>query len=76
MAYMEVLSCGPAYTILQNVAYAMPACRTLVRTTAAVETSQDNSTWAAVTTTNNQFENAAMFMRTTAASAIVSVKKA
>lgn len=73
---MEVLSCGPAHTILQNVAYALPACRVLVRSNAAIETSQDNSAWAAVTLTNNQAELAAAFMRTTGASAIVTVKKA
>jgi hypothetical protein len=73
---MEVLSCGPIHTILQNVAYALPACRVLVRSNGAIETSQDNSAWAAVTLTNNQAELAAAFMRTTASSAIVTVKKA
>lgn len=72
---MEMLSLGIAHTILQNVAYALPPCVVLVRSTAAIQTSQDNSTWAAVTLVNDQAELSAMFIRTTAASAIVSVKR-
>lgn len=72
---MDLLLCGPAYTIAQNVAYALPVSRVLVRSNAAIETSQDNSTWAAVTLTNNQAELSAMFVRTTAATAIVTLKK-
>jgi hypothetical protein len=73
---MEVLSCGPAKTILQNVAYALPACRVLVNSDGAIEMSQDNTNWSAVTLTNEQAELAAAFIRTTASSAIVTVKKA
>lgn len=71
----EILSCGPVYSLVQNQGYALPACRVLVRTTAAIETSQDNSTYAAVTLTNNQAELAAAFIRSTGASNLVSLKR-
>lgn len=72
----EVLSCGPVYSLVQNQGYALPACRVLVRSTAAIETSEDNSTYAAVTLTNNQAELSAAFIHSTVASNLVSVKKA
>ena len=70
----DLLSCGPVYTLTQNIGYALPARSVRVRSSAAVETSQDNSTFAAVILTNNEFETAAAFIRTTAATALVSVK--
>jgi len=70
----ELLTIGTINTLVQNVGYALPARRVLARTTAAIETSQDNSTYAAVTTTNNQAELSAAFIRTTAATAIVTLK--
>jgi hypothetical protein len=69
-----LLTIGPIHTLLQNVGYAMPARAVRVRSNAAIETSQDNSTFAAVTLTNNEAELAAAFIRTTAATALVTLK--
>lgn len=65
------LTIGPVHTITQNVSMAMPHRRCLVRSDGAIETSVDESAWAALTLTNNQAETAAPFIRTTAASAKV-----
>ena len=65
------LTIGPAHTILQNVSHAMPARRCIIRSDGALESSVDESAWAAVTLTNNQYESGAPFIRTTAASAII-----
>lgn len=72
----ELLMCGQIKTLTQNLGYALPACRVLIRATAAVETSMDNSTYAAVTLTNNQAELSAAFVRATGSGTIVTVKKA
>jgi len=69
-----LLTIGPVHTLTQNLGYALPARRVLARTTATIETSQDNTTFAAVTTTNNHAELAAAFIRTTAATALVTLK--
>ena len=72
----QALTIGPIHTIAQNVSWAMPARRCVIRSSAAIESSMDESTWAAVTLTNNQAEVSAPFVRTTAASAIVRVSAA
>lgn len=67
-----MLTCGPVITILQNVSWAMPGRRAYkVRSSAALETSLDETTWVAVTQTDGQAEISAPFIRTTAASALV-----
>jgi hypothetical protein len=70
----DLLTIGPVHTLVQNVGYALPARSVRVRSNGAVETSQDNSTYAAVTLTNNEFDTAAAFIRTTAATALVTVR--
>lgn len=65
------LTIGPVHTITQNVSMAMPARRCIIRSDGALETSTDESAWAAVTLTNNQAEIGAPFIRTTAATAKV-----
>lgn len=70
----ELLSIGPAITLVQNQVYALPARRVLARSTGAIETSQDGTTFAAVTLTNNQAELAAVFIRSTGANNIVTLK--
>lgn len=70
----ELLTIGPVHTLVQNQGYALPARRVLARSTAAIETSQDNSTFAAVTLTNNQAELSAAFIRSTGATNLVSLK--
>lgn len=70
----ELLTIGPVHTLVQNQGYALPARRVLARASGAIETSQDNSTYAAVTLTNNQAELSAAFVRSTAASTIVTLK--
>jgi len=73
---LTALTIGPIHTILQNVSMAMPGIGVLkIRSSAAIESSMDESTWAAVTLTNNEAEVGAPFIRTTAASAIVTVKR-
>lgn len=70
----ELLGIGPVYTLVQNQVYALPARRVLARSTGAIETSQDGTTFASVTLTNNQAELSAIFIRSTVASNIVSLK--
>ena len=71
----ELLTIGPPTTLVQNLGYALPATRVLVRASGAIETSQDNSTYAAVTLTNNQAELSAAFVRSTASGTIVTLKR-
>lgn len=70
----SAISVGPAFTMLQNVTYALPAKRVLARVSAAIETSLDGSTWNAVTLTNNQAELAAIFVRGTTANTLITLK--
>jgi len=70
----ELLTIGVVHTLVQNIGYALPARRVLARASAAIETSMDNSTYAAVTLTNNQAELAAPFVRSTAASTLLILK--
>lgn len=70
----ELLTIGPATTLVQNQGYAMPARRVLVRTSGTLEASMDNSSYTAVTTSNNQVELAAPFLRSTASGTIVTLK--
>ncbi len=70
------LTIGPIHTLSQNVSMALPGIGVLkVRSSAALETSMDESTWLAVTLTNGEAEISAPFIRTTAASAIVTVRR-
>lgn len=71
---METLSAGPVYTMTQNITYALPPKRVLARASAAIETSLDDTTWAAVTLANGQAELAAPFVRSTAAATLISLK--
>ena len=71
----NVLTCGPVHTLLQNVSTALPGWKVLkVRSSAALESSMDESTWLAVTLVNGEAEINAPFIRTTAASALVTVR--
>jgi len=70
----EMLTTGIAHTLVQNQVYALPGCLVNIRSTAAVETSQDGTTFAAVTLTNNQADISAMFVRATGVGTIVSIK--
>jgi len=71
----ELLTIGPAVTMVQNQGYALPASRVLARVAGSIETSQDNSTYVAVTLTNNQAELAAVFVRSTASGTIITLKR-
>lgn len=77
---IEALTIGPAHTLANGVAYALPARRVLVRVQQSggtIECSNDNSTWAAVTLDDDeQFEAAAQFVRAVTTDAIVSIKVA
>ena len=67
------LTIGPVHTITQNVSFALPPRRLKVRSSGALETSLDESTWVAVTLVDGQADVAAPFIRTTAATALVSI---
>ena len=69
----ELLMIGPMQTITQNVAYAMPAKATTIQSLAAIESSIDGSTWAALTGANTTgVKTAARFVRcTTGATQVV-----
>lgn len=69
-----MLTFGPVHTIAQNVSNALPGRRLCkIRSSAALESSMDESTWAAITLTNNEAECSAPFIRTTAATALVRI---
>jgi len=62
----NVLTIGPVHTVAQNVSVALPGRRVVkVRASGAIESSLDESTWAAVTLTNNEAEVSAPFIRPT-----------
>lgn len=62
----NVLTCGPVHTVAQNTSVALPAGVAIrVRASGAIESSLDESTWAAVTLTNNEAELSAPFIRPT-----------
>lgn len=71
-----LLSLGMIHTLTQNVVYALPAVICKVRSNGAIEGSQDGTNFVAITLTNNEAELACAFIRTTAATALVTVKKA
>jgi len=63
---LTALTCGPVHTVAQNVSVALPGIGTVkVRASGAIESSLDESTWAAVTLTNNEAEVSAPFIRPT-----------
>ena len=72
----EVLSCGPAVAILQNVVYAMPACKVRVHSLAAVEISVDGIAWDALTGSETVgAEAASVFLRCPTGNTTVVLKK-
>lgn len=78
----EVLSCGPLQVMVQNVVYALPACRVLLFTDGAAPTLQQSDTVGftanvAVVLTNGQAELAGGFIRcTNLATCNVTLRKA
>lgn len=74
--YMQTLSAGPSYTLVQNIKYALPPGVNMVQSLAVVEVSVDNSTYAALTGANTTGVNtAAKFIRSTTADNVVSVQR-
>lgn len=69
----QLLGIGPAYTISQNVVYALPARLCQISYTVACDVSVDGSVWSALT--NNSI-NAANFIRCTTGSSVVVCKAA
>ena len=70
----RLLTIGPVHTLTQNVTYVAPVrlCRCYVQAGAAMEQSNDNTTWDAVTLDDDEgFDVASSFIRTTAATALV-----
>lgn len=67
------LTKGPVHTLTQNISYALPPGQLRVRTSAAIESSLDESTWVALTLVDGQVLVAAPFIRTTAATALVQI---
>lgn len=72
---IAVLQKGIAQTITQNVAYALPTELVYIQSSAVVETSLDNSTYAAVSASTTGVLTAALFVRCTTANAIISCKQ-
>lgn len=71
-----MLTRGPVHTITQNVSNALPPGLLRIRSSAAIETSLDETTWVAVTLTDGGATLAAPFIRTTAATALVQIADA
>ena len=78
----ERLTMGPLLTLLQNVVYALPACRVRLFTNTAAPTVQQSNdpafgTFVAVAFTDGAAELSGGFLRvTTAAGALVTLKRA
>lgn len=72
---METLSAGRQYTVVEDVAYALPPTLNYIQASAAVETSIDNSNWAVLTGGTTGAVTAAAFIRCTGSTAIISVKR-
>jgi hypothetical protein len=77
----EVISIGPAFSMVQNVVYALPAPRVLLFTTGAPTLEQANDVAmtapVAVTLTGGQAELAGKFLRCTSAGPqLVTLKRA
>lgn len=63
---------GPATTITQNIAYALPSKKVRVTSSLAVQTSMDGSTWTALTGAETTgAETGAVFLRCAVGNAIV-----
>lgn len=74
-AVMDVIAVGPATAITQNVVYGLPARAGRLHSIAAVEISDDNSTWTAATGANTVgLDTAAQFVRCTTGNTTVSFK--
>ena len=72
-----LLMLGVMTAILQNTAYALPAKRVHITSSAALEYSLDGSTWVALTGANTLgVETSATFIRCPASTANVMVKGA
>lgn len=72
---MELLTIGPAHTLVAATVYALPARRTICRVQQAggtIQVSNDNGTFAAVTLdANSQFEPGGLFIKAVTTDAIV-----
>lgn len=73
---LNSLMIGPIYTLTQNTSYACPARRTFIRSSAALETSMDESTWVALPLTNGMAELSAAFVRCTTTNALAKLANA
>lgn len=73
---VELLLIGSPTALTQNLTYALPSVACLIHVKGSgMEMSDDNSNWDAVTLdTSEQFQAAAGFVRSTAASTIITVK--
>lgn len=67
----ESILIGPAITLTQNVVYAAPARQVRIISSRVLETSVDNSTFAAVTATTTGTDLTSVFVKCTTGSAIV-----
>lgn len=77
----EVITIGPTFSMIQNVVYALPGCRTRLFTTGAPTLQQSNDVAfaanTAVTLTDGMAELAGQFIRCTSAGPqLVVLKKA
>ena len=73
---LTALTIGPVHTLTQNTSFGCPARRTLIRSSAALETSLDESTWVALPLTNGMAELSASFVRCTSTNALVKLSAA
>lgn len=73
---LTLLTIGPVHTLTQNTSFACPARRTFIRSSAALETSLDESTWVALPLTNGMAEMSATFVRCTTTNALAKLSVA
>lgn len=72
----ETLSCGPPWSILQNVVYALPPAAGRLHSLAAVEISPDGATWDALVGSETVGADVASgFVRCTTGNTTVVIKR-
>lgn len=75
MAATPQISIGYTQTLTQNTVYALPSGTVFLQSSAALETSLDNSNWATLANSTTGVQTSATFARCTSGAAIVSVKR-
>lgn len=70
-----LLPIGMTTTMTQTIAYAMPASKVTIISSAALEFSNDLSAWTSITAATTGYINSYGFVRCTSAAPVISIKR-